>query len=109
MGHELQDRISLELAKRIATGLVNHPEWIEHARRNLVRWRVRNAGAPGLVRCYEEWLGLLDFPAGDIATLLVAESDRGQWLRQNSPFAGILTPREVWLIKQRCRDEARAT
>ena len=99
----------MELARRIASGLADHPEWIELARGNLRRWRRQNASAPALVRCYDEWLGLLEHPASEVARLLVEESDRGQWLRQNSPFAGVLTPREVWAIKQRCRDEAKST
>lgn len=109
MGHELRDRVSMELARRIASGLADHPEWIELARGNLRRWRARNADAPGLVRCYDEWLDLLERPATEVAKLLVEESDRGQWLRQNSPFAGVLTPREVWASKQRCRGEAKST
>ena len=106
MHHLEQDRTSLELARAIAAGLVEHPEWIDLARGNLDRWEQRNAHAPGLVRCYREWRGLLDMPLADVRLLLLENSDNARRLRQNSPFAGALTPQEVWEIKRRSRDEA---
>jgi hypothetical protein len=50
MGHEIQDSISLELARRVAMGLPQHPEWIEVAHANLERWSRLNAKAPALLR-----------------------------------------------------------
>lgn len=96
----------MELARAIAAGLERHPEWIELARENLDRWERRNADSPGLVRCYREWREMLEMPATDVRALLVEDSDNARRLRQNSPFAGALTPREVWEIKRRSRDEA---
>jgi hypothetical protein len=107
MGHEYQDRVSLELAKRIAAGLPEHPEWVDFARANLDRWAHRNSNAPGLLRCYAEWRELLGKPAEETIAVLTVETDEGQRLRQNSPFAGILSPSEVWEIKDRWRHEAR--
>jgi hypothetical protein len=43
MGHEVQDQVSFELARRVAEGLPKHPEWIELARTNLDRCGSRNA------------------------------------------------------------------
>ena len=60
--HREQDRMSMELSRAIASGLKVHPEWIDVARANLDRWEQRNAHAPGLVRCYREWRGLLELP-----------------------------------------------
>ncbi|GMV97924.1 MAG: hypothetical protein AMXMBFR83_22770 [Phycisphaerae bacterium] len=109
MGHEIQDRSSLEMARRIAAGLPDHPEWLELARANLERWSRLNRDAPGLLRCYDEWRELLRLPVERICALLTAQTDEGQRLRQNSPFAGVLTPREVWDIKARCRHDQSAT
>lgn len=103
MNHAVQDLASLELARRIATGLPQHPEWLELARANLQRWSRLNAGVPSLLRCYQEWEELLKRPLDQIRASLTAETREGQRLRQNSPFAGALTPREVWEIKSRCR------
>jgi hypothetical protein len=103
MGHEVQDAASLEMAGRIAAGLPEHPEWIDFARANLERWSRLNPNTPSLLRCYQEWLDILDSGAGGVHAVLTAETDEGQRLRQNSPFAGILSPREVWEIKSRHR------
>ncbi len=105
MNHRRQDRVSLEIARRVAAGLADHPEWIETARENLSRWRRLNRDAPGLLRCYQEWDSLLDLPPAEIASRLTAVTDEGQRLRQNSPFAGVLAPATVWDIKRRYRDE----
>lgn len=103
MNHEVQDSISLELAQRIASGLPQHPEWIEFARANLERWSRLNSNAPSLLRCYDEWEKLLRRNVSQICAALIAETDEGQRLRQNSPFVGILSPEEVWEIKSRHR------
>jgi hypothetical protein len=103
MTHDLQDAVSLEMAQRIAAGLPQHPEWIDLARANLERWSRRNVDAPALLRCYEEWRSLLKRSVAEICSVLIAETDEGQRLRQNSPFAGVLSPEEVWEIKSRCR------
>jgi hypothetical protein len=103
MRHDYQDRVSLELAKRIAAGLPRHVEWIELARANLHRWAQRNHDSSGLLRCDAEWQALSDRPVTDICTALTSETDEGQRRRQNSPFAGVLSPAEVWEIK-RCHE-----
>lgn len=103
MGHEVQDQVSLELAKRIASGLPQHPEWLELAHANLKRWAQRNKDSPGLLRCYAEWRQLLSLPVKEIVRILVEESGEAQRLRQNSPFVGVLSPGEVWEIKSRFR------
>lgn len=101
MGHDVQDAISLEIATRIAAGLRDHPEWIDVARANLDRWTERNSDAPGLLRCYHEWREILSRSVEEVRDVLLSESDDGQRLRQNSPFAGILGVREVWDLKRR--------
>ena len=106
MGHEYQDRVSLEIARRIAAGLADHPEWVELARNNLKRWSEQNQDASALLRCYAEWRTLLARPTTEIAAILTAETDEGQRLRQNSPFAGALNAEQVWEIKTRLRHHA---
>jgi len=108
MDHSFQDAVSLELARRIADGLPDHPEWLEFAGANLDRWTSQNRNAPSLIRCYEEWRDLLTRPVSEIVTILIANTDEGQRIRQNSPFAGILPPAEVWSIKARLRHETPA-
>lgn len=99
MLHTEKDRISLELARAIAERLPGRPELIELARENLRRWQDRNADSPRLLACYAEWSAILERPIEEVAELLVDPSDEGQRLRQSSPFAGALSPSEVWAIK----------
>ncbi len=103
MGHELQDRISLELGTRVAGRLRHSPELLEVARQNLARWSRLNANSPSLLRCYDEWREILTRPLDQICALLSAETEEGQRLRQNSPFAGVLPASEVWEIKAQRR------
>ena len=88
MGPEVQDQVSLELARRIAAGLSEHPEWLDLARLNLERWTRRYRNAPGLLRCYAEWRQLLAHPLAEISTTLTRETDEAQRLRQSSPLSG---------------------
>lgn len=106
MNHNVQDRISLELARCIASELCRRPEWICLARDNLERWGRRNSDSPSLLRCYAEWERILERPVEEVCTIFTAETHDGQRLRQNSPFAGALTPRAVWDIKRRIRHES---
>lgn len=104
MRHDYHDRVSLEIARRIASELPHRPEWLDLARANLDRWSRVNASATGLLRCYSEWLAILDRPVSSVCALLIDDTDEGQRLRQNSPFAGALPPAVIWDIKERCRD-----
>lgn len=108
MLHRQHDKVSLILAKMIATELSSRPEWIDAARHNLLRWKHLNGESPSLVRCYNEWLELLDRPVDDVRQRLIDPGDMGQRLRQNSPFAGVLPPQVVWNVKRRVRDESAA-
>lgn len=109
MSHELQDAISLELARRTAARLRASPALLEVARANLGRWSRQNATSPSLLRCYAEWRGILGRTLDEICEVMCAETAEGQRLRQNSPFAGILSPREVWEVKNQLRTHAATT
>jgi hypothetical protein len=106
--HQVLDRISLEISRRIATQLSARPEWIDTARRNLLCWREKNKNAPRLVQGYDEWLGILERPLEEVCAILTAETDEGQRLRQNSPFVGVLPRDEERAIEAAVRDDQRA-
>jgi len=42
----------------------------------------------------EEWEQLLNGPIDQLLEMITSRSDRGNELRQNSPFAGVLSERE---------------
>ena len=103
MRHELINEVSLELGRRTAVRLRQQPELLQLAQENLVRWTRLNANAPALLRCYAEWREILHQPLEEICQLLSSESEAARRLRQNSPFAGVLSAREVWELKERFR------
>ena len=109
VGHELRDELSLELGRRVAARLRGQPELLRIAHDNLERWTRLNTGAPTLLQCYEEWRQILNRPLEEICHLLSSDSEEAQRLRQNSPFAGVLSAREVWELKQRFRHATTAT
>ena len=103
MHHATIDQVSLEIARQVVDRIRQRPELVDGARANLDRWSRQNAGTPSLLRCYAEWQEVLSRPLEEICNLLCAETDEGKRLRQNSPFAGVLSPEEVWAIKSRFR------
>lgn len=103
MSHELTDEISLELGRRVAARLRQQPALLRVALENLDRWTQMNASAPALLRCYAEWRQILERPLEQVCDLLSSDSEEARRLRQNSPFAGVLSAREVWELKQRFR------
>jgi len=100
MGHEVQDSVSLDMARRVAARLNDSKEPLELALANLDRWTKRNSGSTTLLRCYSEWSAILSRPVDEICGVLCADTEEGRRLRQNSPFAGVLSPSEVWQIKR---------
>jgi len=102
--HELHDEVSLEIGRRVAATLRAQPELVQIARDNLARWLEQNADAPALVRCYREWQVVLNGPVSEICRILETDNEQYQRLRQNSPFVGILSPREIWSIKAAIRE-----
>ena len=73
---------------------------LEKARANLRRW-LTSRPADALSVAYREWESLLTTATPDqVAELLLSQTERAVRLRQSSPFAGVLTPREIWEIKR---------
>jgi hypothetical protein len=101
--HAVLDAVSLEIARQVAARVTARPELIQIGRENLVRWMEKNADSSALMRCYREWQGILEQPVEDVCKALCAETENGQRLRQNSPFAGVLSPEEIWEIKRNFR------
>lgn len=46
----------------------------------------------------ERWAALLDGDRDDLAAALVRDDEEMRSLRQNTPFAGVVEPRERWRI-----------
>ena len=73
---------------------------IGKAFRNLNSWMARREGA-ATQAALREWFELLEKLAPEeVASFIVSENECAARMRQNSPFAGVLTPQEVWAIKR---------
>jgi excisionase family DNA binding protein len=85
---------SLLLAHAVAGRIVMDPDGtLELARRNLERMRA--SATRGSTRIWlDEWARLLDGPLPDLLSALTSISPRSRELRQNTPFAGVLTEDE---------------
>ena len=85
---------SLWLHQAVAGKLaLDPPRVLGKARRNLQR--MRHAHPVGLVQAdFDTWEQLLDGPLERLFDILISTSPRAAGLRQNTPFAGVLTPAE---------------
>jgi hypothetical protein len=93
--HRRIDDRSVALHHAIAERLRSRPELLEIARDNLNRWY---PGA-GRSRPYlDRWRQILDRPLDEMLSLIGREDEEMTALRQSSPFAGILDPKERWAI-----------
>ena len=100
--HEEVDRRSLALHARVAARLRAQPSLIRIAHHNLDRWRSQCDHDDPAATAIREWKDLLEsLSLDDLCDYLVRQDESAARLRQNSPFAGILSPAEVWEIKQR--------
>ena len=97
-GHERIDQRSLALHHAVAEKLRAQPSLICIARENLERW----AATAGRSTPYlDEWTRILDHPLDDVLRLIEQEGEWMTALRQCSPFAGVLEPKERWAVYAR--------
>jgi type II secretory pathway component PulL len=95
--HEWIDQRSLALHEAVAAKLEAQPALIRVARANLERW-LRGTETAALL----EWRRLLDvLSMPDLLALLCSPGEDAARLRQSSPFAGVLSPRERQAILDR--------
>lgn len=92
--HDELDARSFEMHRLIAQKIERDPLLLQIAASNLTRWQqsISTNSQPYILA----WQALL--AQGLAACLAVAteDSERGTAMRQCSPFAGVLTPRERW-------------
>jgi excisionase family DNA binding protein len=85
---------SLWLSHAVAGHVVRDPEGtLELARRNLDKMLASSARGAAKV-WLDEWSQLLGGPIEGVLEALTSRSPRSRELRQNSPFAGVLSERE---------------
>jgi hypothetical protein len=103
-GHERNDRVNLAYHRAIAERLLSDPGVLARARERVDAWAERGTVHRHYV---DEWQSVLQRHPQEIASLLADEGAHAMALRQVSPFAGVLTPRERWAIWRELRGSAR--
>jgi hypothetical protein len=99
--HALAEERSLAYHRRVADLLPTRPDLRAAARARACRW----AEGEGRSAPYAaEWLALLDGPAERLAQVLVDPGQHARDLRQSTPFAGALDPRERWRLWREVRE-----
>jgi hypothetical protein len=91
---EVEER-SLALHRAVAERLREEPERVALARQRVAAWR--RDGAVGEPYA-QAWSQALDGPLKSLLELLIDPGPAATALRQVSPFAGVLSPRERWRI-----------
>ena len=90
------ERRRLALGRATAARILEDPDLLVLGRSNLSRLR-SGATRSGLV-LLEEWALTIKRGPEAVAEILREDSEHGHDMRQQSPFAGILTNRERWSI-----------
>jgi hypothetical protein len=97
-GHDRAHRRALAYHEVIARRL--RRVMVDEARHVVLRWRADDRIDP---RYADQWLQLLDRPLADIRRAITEPGSRGDDLRQNSPFAGMLSEPERRRILQKIK------
>ncbi len=100
-GHRRIEERSVWLHRAVAEKLLRDATVLAKARVRVERWCVDWSVHP---RYAEAWLRLLSLRPEEIAERLVDPGETMCALRQCSPFAGALAPRERWQILRRVRE-----
>jgi hypothetical protein len=99
--HRLAEERSLAYHRVIAGRLETQPETLARARQRVQAWLASGTEAPFYAR---KWAEILAGETASIETFLTERSELADELRQSSPFAGALDPRERWKIWRETRD-----
>ena len=98
--HELAEARSLALHRVVAERLRRDPAVLARAKARVDDWLRR--GQPH-VEYARAWQSLLSGSMDELVALLVDGSERARALRQVTPFAGVVNPRERWALWRETR------
>ena len=101
--HRLAELRSIALHEAVARELVRNPEIVETGRR-----RVASLHAEGKIAAFyrDAWLAVLDLPIERLVVAICEDSEQARALRQTTPFAGVVAPRERGRIWRAVRESA---
>jgi hypothetical protein len=92
--HRLAEERSLAYHRAVADLVRRDPRILERARERVHAW-LSEGRVPHYAR---EWERVLARSLDSICEVLVADDEQARALRQSTPFAGALDPRERWRI-----------
>jgi hypothetical protein len=95
MPHDRIERRSLALHRTVAAKLREQPDLLAIAIGNLDRWSAKSGGPQPY---WDAWREILRRPFEEVLTLIEEDSPRMTELRQSTPFAGVLDPKERWRV-----------
>ena len=99
--HDLAEERSLAYHGRVAELLPTRADLLSTAMQRAQEWAVSGAHHAPHAR---EWLRLLALPLDQLLASLVDPSQPARELRQATPFAGAIDPRERWRLWKEVRD-----
>ncbi|MDX9719150.1 MAG: hypothetical protein RBU37_00275 [Myxococcota bacterium] len=98
--HRLAESRSLALHRELVARLRAQPSLLQKASARVAEWLKTGAVHPEYARA---WARLLSGPAEELFAVLVDPGEQARALRQCTPFAGIVEPRERWRIWRQAR------
>jgi hypothetical protein len=99
--HRLAERRSLAYHQAVAAQITRDPALLTRARARVNEWL-----AEGRSTHYARaWREVLSGTANEVARVLVSDDEQSRAMRQATPFAGALDPRERWRIWREVADE----
>lgn len=101
--HRIAEARSLAYHRAIAERLAADPAIVERARERVRGWLASHPDA----HYAAAWSAILARAIPEIVAFLVDDGERATELRQSTPFAGALAPRERWRIWREVRECAR--
>ena len=101
--HRLGEERSIAYHRVIAARIAADPSILARARARVRTWLETGDAPPEYARAWEE---VLSRPQPEILAFLVDPGPRARELRQSTPFAGVLVPRERWAIWRAVRERA---
>lgn len=99
--HHLAEARSLAYHCEVARRLLSTPALVEQARARVQDW-IREERSSHYAR---RWLELLDGPLEDLVGTLRDPGEQARALRQATPFAGVLSPKERWALWREIREQ----
>lgn len=93
--HELAQARSLALHRAVLERIEHDPSLLHEVRARLSAWRSDETKPQ---RYVEAWSQLLNGPLEALHAVLTGDDEHARALRQATPFAGVVGPRERWRI-----------